>query len=131
MRSICLSLLWAWVALVFLARKRSTNSMRRAISRCWCLVGGEQLLLVGLALLEVVVVVAAVADEPALADLDDAADELVEELAVVRDEEDRAGVGLEVVLEPEQGFEVEVVGGLVEQQQVGLLRRAGGPGGRA
>jgi len=37
MRSICLSLLCACVALVFLARKRLTNSIRRAISRSWCL----------------------------------------------------------------------------------------------
>jgi hypothetical protein len=32
MRSICLSRLWAWVALVFLAPKRSTKARLRAIS---------------------------------------------------------------------------------------------------
>ena len=37
MRSTCLSLLWAWAALLALARKRSTNSIRWAISRCWFL----------------------------------------------------------------------------------------------
>ena len=95
------------------------------------LVGGEELLLVGFALLEVLVVVAAVTDQAALANFDDAADELVQKLAVVRDDENRAGIGLQVVLEPQQRFEVEVIGRLVEQQQVGLLRRAAGPGARA
>ena len=43
----------------------------------------------------------------------------VEEVAVVRDDEQRAGVALEPVLQPDDGVEVEVVGRLVEQQQVG------------
>ena len=73
------------------------------------------------ALAEVVVVVAAEAHEPALADFHDAADELVEELAVVGDQQDRAGVRLQVALEPLQGLEIEVVRRLVEHQQVGLL----------
>ena len=42
----------------------------------------------------------------------------VEELAIVRDEEDRAREGLEPVLEPEHGVEVEVVRGLVEEEKV-------------
>ena len=89
-------------------------------------VGGQLLLLVGLALFEILVVVAAVADQPALADLDDAADKLVQELAVVRDDENRAGVALQILLEPEQRLEVEMVGRLVEQQQVRLLRQQPG-----
>ena len=38
------------------------------------------------------------------------------------DGDDGAGVGLEVLLQPEHRLGVEVVGGLVEQEQVGLLQ---------
>ena len=50
--------------------------------------------------------------------MDDAVDDAVEEIAVVRDEQQRAGIAREPVLEPQHGIEVEVVGGLVEQQEV-------------
>ena len=43
------------------------------------------------------------------------------EIAVVRDDEQRPGIALEPLLEPDDGVEVEVVGRLVEQEQ---LRRA-------
>ena len=89
-------------------------------------VGGQELLLVGLALFEVLVVAAAVTDQLALADFDDAADKLVEELAVVRDDENRAGIALQILLEPEQRLQVEMVGRLVQQQQVRLLRQQPG-----
>ncbi len=72
------------------------------------------------------VVVAVVEMEALPCDFDDAADEGVEEFAVVRDHEDRAGVGFEVFLEPEEGFEVEVVGGFVEEEEVGLLDEEAG-----
>ena len=131
MRSICLSLLCACEALVSLARKRSTNSMQLRDFALLVFVGGEQLLLAGLALDEVFVVVAAIADELALADFHDAADELVQKLAVVRDDQDRAGITLQIFLEPEQRLEVEMVRRFVEQQQVRLLRRAAARGARA
>jgi len=86
-------------------------------------VGGQLLLFVRLALLKVFVIAAPVADQPALADFDNAADDLVEELAVVRNDEDRARITLEIFLEPEQRLEVEVVGRLVQQQQIRLLRQ--------
>ncbi len=38
----------------------------------------------------------------------------------MRDEDVAEGIALEIVLEPVAGFKVEMVGGLVEQQQVGL-----------
>ena len=41
----------------------------------------------------------------------------------MRDDQDRAGVALQIVLEPEQRLEVEMVGRLVQQQQVRLLRQ--------
>ena len=43
----------------------------------------------------------------------------VEELAVVRDQQQRAGVLEQPLLQPQHRVQVEVVGGLVEQQQVG------------
>ncbi|MDT4830455.1 hypothetical protein FQZ97_639200 [compost metagenome] len=43
----------------------------------------------------------------------------VEEVAVVGDQQQGARIALEPLFEPEDGVEVEVVGGLVEQQQLG------------
>ena len=47
-------------------------------------------------------------------------DKLIHELPVVRDHENGAGVVLEIILEPEQREEVEVIGRLVQQEEVGL-----------
>ncbi len=63
-------------------------------------------------------VVARVRDELAVVDVHDAVDHAVEEIAVVRDEEQRAGIPAEPVFEPQHGIEVEVVRGLVEQQEI-------------
>jgi hypothetical protein len=56
-------------------------------------------------------------------DLGDPFGDVVEEVPIVRDRDDRAGVGLEVLLEPQHGFRVEVVRRLVEEQQVRLLQQ--------
>ena len=56
-------------------------------------------------------------------ELEDPAGDVVEEVAVVRDRDDRARVLLQERLEPRHRFGVEVVGRLVEQQQVGLLQQ--------
>jgi hypothetical protein len=53
-------------------------------------------------------------------DLDDGFDDRVHEVAVVGDHEDGAGVVEQVALEPEQREQVEVVGRLVEHEQVRL-----------
>src|SRR6185503_11374924 len=53
-------------------------------------------------------------------ELDDPGGDRREEGAVVGDEEDGSGVGLEVLLQPANRVDVEMVGGLVEQQQVRL-----------
>ena len=53
-------------------------------------------------------------------ELEDPAGHVVEEVAIVRDRDDRAGVLLQEVLEPRNRLRVEVVGGLVEQQQIGV-----------
>ena len=73
-----------------------------------------------LLLLEPGRVVALERDAGAAVELEDPAGHVVEEVAVVGDGDDGAGVVLEEALEPRHRLGVEVVGGLVEQQQVGL-----------
>ena len=110
--------LCAWRALVALARKRSMNACRCAICALLLLVGRLLQRELLRALRSNCGVVARVGLELPLVDVDDLVDDGVEKLAVVRDEEQRAGIAREPVLEPEHGVEVEVVGRLVEQQQV-------------
>jgi hypothetical protein len=52
-------------------------------------------------------------------ELEDPLGHVVEEVAVVGDGHHRAGVLLQRALEPRHRLRVEVVGGLVEQEQVG------------
>ena len=73
------------------------------------------------ALLLVEVVVAAVAVQLALGELDGVVGGGVEEVAVVGDDDLGTGQGGEVAFQPQHGFEVEVVGGFVEQEQVGAV----------
>ena len=49
----------------------------------------------------------------------------------MRDDDDRRGRAVEFVLQPFDGGEIEMVGGLVEQQDVGLRRDRPGKGGAA
>ena len=77
----------------------------------------------GALLLEPARVVALVRDAAAAIELEDPAGDVVEEVAVVGDGDDRAGVVVQVVLEPGHRLGVEVVGRLVEQQQVGLAQQ--------
>ena len=83
-------------------------------------VRGELLFLAGGAFEDVFVPVATVAIEPLVGDLDDGADERVEEFAVMRDHQNRAGIIAQIFLKPDERFEVEVVGRFVQQQQVGF-----------
>jgi len=53
--------------------------------------------------------------------VDNVLDDVVEELGVVRDDDGCAGGGGEVVLEPSNVLDVQVVGGLVEEKNIGLL----------
>src|SRR3954470_8532953 len=53
-------------------------------------------------------------------DLDNRADELVQELAIVRDHEDRAVVALQIFLKPNERLEIEMVSWLIEQQEIRL-----------
>ena len=74
-------------------------------------------------LLEPARVVAGERDAPAPVELQDPLRDVVEEVAVVGDGDDRARVLLEEPLQPLDGLGVEVVGRLVEQQQVGVLEQ--------
>ena len=85
---------------------------------------GETLLL----LLEPGRVVALEGDAPAAVQLQDPAGDVVEEVAVVGHRHDRALVLLEVALEPGHGLGVQVVGGLVQQQQVGSAQQEAAQG---
>ena len=87
-----------------------------------------------LVLLLQVLAVAAAHVEQALGEravqLDHAAGHGLQEVAVVADREERLGLALQQLLQPEDAVEVEVVRGLVEQQQLGLahqLARDGEP----
>ena len=71
-------------------------------------------------LLQIRRVVALVGVGPAAVELEDPLGDVVQEVPVVGDRQDRARVGGQVLLEPLHALGVEVVGGLVEQQQVGL-----------
>ncbi len=63
-------------------------------------------------------VIARVRPELQPVDMHDRRDDRVEEIAVVRDQQQRPGVAGEPVLEPQHGVQVEVIGRLVEEQQV-------------
>ena len=52
--------------------------------------------------------------------MQDVVDDVVEQVAIVADDQDRRGIGLEIIDQPEHAFEVEIIGRLVEQQQIGL-----------
>ena len=76
-----------------------------------------------LLLLQPARVVALERDALAVVELEDPLGDVVEEVAVVGDRDDGAGVVLQEPFEPEHRLGVEVVGRLVEQQQVGACQQ--------
>ena len=66
------------------------------------------------------VVAAGVAGEPSLIQVHDPLGHPVQEVAVVADQEQGLGVASQIVLEPEARLEIQMVGRLVQEQQVGL-----------
>ena len=110
--------LCTWRALLAWARKRATKlSMWAASRRCLATCAAVRSALRGVLHLEVAVV-AGVGGEVAVLEVQDAPDHLVQELAVVRDQKQRAAVGAQPALQPQQRIEVQVVGRLIQQQQV-------------
>ena len=71
------------------------------------------------------VVGAGVERELLVLQMQDRIDRGVQEIAVVADQNHRPRKALEKLLEPERPFEIEIVRGLVEQQQVGLREQHG------
>ena len=65
-------------------------------------------------------VVALVGDAFAAVEFEDPAGDVVEEVAVVGNGDDGAGEVVQVALQPGDGFGVEVVGRLIEQQHIGV-----------
>ena len=99
------------------AEKRAINSLSWAIffSRCsfWLRCGNGWR-----SSAHHIVVAAVVEDDGLVVDVGDVGADVVEEVAVVGDGDDRAVVVVEEVLQPVDGVEVELVGGLVEQQRL-------------
>ena len=83
-------------------------------------VGGGLDFVIALALVHRGGVVAGVVDEFFGGDFVNAVDEGVHEFEIVGDEQEGTGAGFEILLEPEEGEEVEVVGRFVEEEEVGL-----------
>ena len=83
---------------------------------------GAHLLQVVLALLKVAAVVAGVGGHAAVFEGGDVVDAGVHEGAVVADDEDGAVVVGDKAAQPLDTFEVQVVGGLVQKQQVGMAQ---------
>ncbi len=72
---------------------------------------------------EVAAVGAVVVGEDAVPDLRNPVADLVHEEPVVGDEDDRMGIFAQVPLQPVAGLDVQVVGGLVQQEYVGLFEQ--------
>ena len=89
---------------------------QRALARALLLLLHGQ---AGLLLLQPARVVALEGQAAAAVELQDPAGDVVEEVAIVGHGHDDAGVLLQEVLQPRHGVGVEVVGRLVQQQQVG------------
>ena len=83
-------------------------------------VAAAQALLFGLPLGQMAAVVAAVAVEPAVVQVPDLLRHLVQEIAVVGDDDEGAAAGEQEVFQPVDAFHVQMVGGLVQQKQLGF-----------
>ena len=68
-------------------------------------------------------VIALVGNAAAVVELEDPAGDVVEEVAVVGDDQDRARIIAQMALQPIHALGVEMVGRLVEQQQLGLIEQ--------
>ena len=74
-------------------------------------------------LLQIAGIVALVGVVTAAIEFEHPVDDIIEEVAVVRHEDDVAGIFLQIVFQPRHAFGVEMVGRLVEQQDVRLFEQ--------
>ena len=72
-------------------------------------------------MLEIIVDIAVVLGDLASFDFDRMVRGATKKLAIVRDQEERSVVALKEFFEYHHGLEVEIVGWLVQQHQIGLL----------
>ena len=77
---------------------------------------------------EIVAVVADIVGQRAQGEVRDARHHRIEKEAIVRDQDHRARIGVEVFLQPVTCVEIEMIGRFVEQQQAGLLQQQRGQG---
>ena len=82
---------------------------------------GQRLFLPALALK--VIVIAHIDRELALIQMQNGIDRLVQQITVMAHQQNGVGIVPDVALEPDRAFKVEVVGGLVEQQNVGCAKQ--------
>src|SRR6266550_699812 len=68
-------------------------------------------------------IIALVGNAPAAVEFENPTRDVVEEIAVVGDDQDRAGILPQVAFQPRYRFGVEMVGRLVQEQQVGLVEQ--------
>ena len=89
-------------------------------------VGGEVLFFAGGFFDHIFVVVPTVAVKFRLRNFDDGVDQFIQKLAIVGDHQNGAGISAEIFLKPDERFEVEVVGRLVEKKEVRFLDEKSG-----
>ena len=70
-----------------------------------------------------VVIAAGISDDRLVIDIGDMGADAVQEMAIVRDHDQRSLVAQHEILQPVDGFEIEMVRGLVEQQRVGAAEK--------
>ena len=68
-------------------------------------------------------VVARIDPHPVVLEMSDRIDRRIEKIAVVGNQQQRAGILLEPVLQPEHRIQIQVIGRFVEQQQVGTAHQ--------
>ena len=68
-------------------------------------------------------IVALVGNATAAIELEDPAGDVVEEVAIMGDDQDRTRIVAQMAFQPIDRFGIEMVGGLVEQQEVWLLQQ--------
>ena len=76
-------------------------------------------------------IIALIGNAAAAIEFENPARDIVEKIAVMGDDQDRAGISAQMALEPVDGFRVEMVGRLVEQQKLRLLEQQAAEGDAA
>ena len=113
----------ACVAFVALARKRSTKACRCArCSSCFffCF---DSTACCSRALALEARVIAAPERKLGIIEMQNVVGDGIEQVAVMADDEDRRRIAGEIIDQPERAFEIEIIGRLVEQQQVGRRKQ--------